>query len=171
MPSFGVRVYKEYLNFACSHFLIFSDGTREPLHGHNYQVRVELRGGIGAGDMVLDLCRLKPIVKQACDELDHRLLLPGRNPRLEVVEGEEVCEARYLPPGGQAERFVVPRKDVRVLPIANTSTERLAEYLGARLRAPVLAAAAGTPLETLTVEVEEAGGQCGLYQLELAGGR
>ena len=33
MKRFGVRVYKQYFNFASSHFLIFADGTREALHG------------------------------------------------------------------------------------------------------------------------------------------
>ncbi|MEY3012640.1 MAG: hypothetical protein RIT45_1375, partial [Pseudomonadota bacterium] len=33
----GILLDKEYFNFGSAHFLIFGDGTREELHGHNYR--------------------------------------------------------------------------------------------------------------------------------------
>jgi len=52
--TFAIKVYKEYFNFAASHFMIFKNGSREPLHGHNY--RLSLKGNAIAldGDMVFD---------------------------------------------------------------------------------------------------------------------
>ncbi len=38
--TYAIRVYKQYFNFGSAHFLIFADGSREELHGHNYQVQV-----------------------------------------------------------------------------------------------------------------------------------
>ena len=74
--TFSIKVYKEYFNFASSHFMIFKDGSREPLHGHNY--RVKLRGNALEldNDMVFDFLDIKPIVRQVCDSLDHHLLIP-----------------------------------------------------------------------------------------------
>jgi 6-pyruvoyltetrahydropterin/6-carboxytetrahydropterin synthase len=167
MPTFGVRVYKEYFNFASSHFLIFADGTREELHGHNYQVRVKVLGEVGEGDMVLDFCRLKPIVKRYCDELDHRTLLPANNPRLSIEEVEGHWEARFTTREETIERFVLPRRDALVLPITNTSTERLAEYLAGKILVAVREEGQNSRLTSFTIEVEEAGGQCGLYEVEL----
>ena len=41
---FSIEVAKDYFNFASAHFLIFANGRREPLHGHNYQVSVAMEG-------------------------------------------------------------------------------------------------------------------------------
>lgn len=161
--GFGVRVYKEYFNFAASHFLIFADGTREELHGHNYRVRVRIDGAIGEGDMVLDFCRLKPIVRQACQELDHRTLLPAQNPRLALRPDGDHIEAVYARPDGGQDRFLFPRNDVLVLPIPNTSTERLAELLAAQVLDRVRVETPGAKLTRFEVEVEESPGQCGMY--------
>src|SRR5210317_1319072 len=86
--DFSIKVYKQYFNFACSHFLIFEDGSREPLHGHNYRVKVKGDSPKLTGDMVFDFLDIKPIVREVCDSLDHKLLLPGENPKLELIEEE-----------------------------------------------------------------------------------
>ena len=80
--TYAIRVYKEYFNFAACHFLIFADGTREPLHGHNYQVQVKVDGDVVEGDIVIDFIPFKPMVKRFCDEIDHLTLLPEFNPHL-----------------------------------------------------------------------------------------
>ncbi|MGE0709434.1 MAG: 6-pyruvoyl tetrahydropterin synthase family protein [Planctomycetota bacterium] len=169
MKRFGVRVYKEYFNFAAAHFLLFPDGGRERLHGHNYQVRVELEGELGPGEMVLDFCQLKPIVRRHCDALDHRLLLALEHPGLEVRPDEHEVEARFRRPDGRIERFVFPRDDVLLLPLRNTSTERLAELLAGRILAD-LDPADRARLRGFGVEVEEAAGQCGLCRLAFGDG-
>ena len=87
--DYSIKVYKQYFNFSSSHFLIFEDGSREPLHGHNYRVMARSFGKKLRGDMVFDFLDIKPLVRQICDSLDHRLLLPGDNPFLKIdKEGE-----------------------------------------------------------------------------------
>lgn len=163
MKRFGVRVYKEYFTFAAAHFLIFPDGGREELHGHNYKVRVRVTGELGAGGMVIDFCRLKPIVRRLCDDLDHRLLLPSGNPLLEVSEDGPSVRVNFTRADGEVDLFVFPRRDTLVVPVANTSTEHLAAHLTGQL-IPALRAELGdlAGLETIEIEVEEASGQCGL---------
>lgn len=169
MKRFGVRVYKQYFNFAASHFLIFSDGGREELHGHNYHVRVSVRGQVGPGDMVLDFCRLKPVVRRHCDALDHLVLLPLQNERLSITETEdEHLDVRFTRREGGVDRFLFPVRDTLRLPLANTSTERLAEYLAGRILSEVRRDFGDDleRLESFEIEVEEAGGQCGVCRLE-----
>lgn len=172
MKRFGVRVYKDYFKFASSHFVIFADGSREELHGHNYYVRVAVRGAIGEGDMVVDFCKLKPIVRRFCDALDHRLLLPEKNPRLALERREGQLWVRFTRVDGGEDLFVFPERDVVVVPLPNTSTERLAEHLAAQI-IPAIAAELGAAerLEWLEVEVEEADGQCGVCRVDLAAER
>jgi len=161
--SFAVRVYKQYFNFASAHFLIFADGTREELHGHNYQVRVEARGGLDAGDVVIDFMKLKPLVKKTCDLLDHRVILPTGHPLLTVKESEREIEAVF----SGRDRFVMPRRDVVLLPIHNTSTERLAEWIAHEVMRRIAETIPGAALRLLEVEVEESGGQCGVFTMPL----
>jgi 6-pyruvoyltetrahydropterin/6-carboxytetrahydropterin synthase len=167
MTDFGVRVYKEYFNFASSHFLVFPDGGREELHGHNYQVRVACDGAVGPDDMVVDFCKLKPIVRKLCGALDHRMLLPQRNPQVGLEEqGDHLLVTFRRTDGGQ-DRFLFPRRDCVLLPIANTSTERLAELLGGQLLEALAREVPAARLERLEVEVEESPGQCGVARLRV----
>ena len=157
--TFGVRVYKEAFNFCSAHFLIFADGTREELHGHNYRVTVEVDGPLGDGDMVLDFMYLKPLVKRVCDSIDHRMILPTANPFLELREEDGLQWAII----GE-ERFAFPPRDVIVLPIRNTSTERLAEWACGRIREELQRSVPADRLDRIRVSVEESSGQCGTYE-------
>ncbi|MBX3470651.1 MAG: 6-carboxytetrahydropterin synthase [Planctomycetes bacterium] len=167
MTRFGVRVYKEYFNFASSHFLVFPDGAREELHGHNYQVRVAVAGALGPGDVVLDFCQLKPIVRRLCAALDHRMLLPLHNDRIALEEDGDHLAVAFRRTDGGSDRFLFPRRDCVLLPIPNTSTERLAEHLGGQLVEALRQEAPGATLTRLEVEVEESRGQCGQYVVDL----
>jgi len=160
--GYGVRVDKQYFNFGSAHFLIFADGTREALHGHNYHVSVEVEGQRGLGGLVVDFTPLKPVVKAICDDLDHVVLLPRDNPRLEIRrEGGSVAAIFG------AERFVFPEVDVRVLPVSNTSTECLARYIACALRQELGEHFPGAELHRLRVIVSESPGQAGWYTCAL----
>ncbi len=159
--KYAIKVYKEYFNFACSHFLIFKDGSREPLHGHNY--KVSLRGDALdlEGDMVFDFLDIKPIVREVCDSLDHKLILPSENPNLRLDTKEENIELR--PKDGSF--FSIPKKDVLILPLPNTSAERLAIYLANEIN-HLTQKRFNFSFSSLEIEVEETKGQCAIYKLE-----
>ena len=93
--TFSIEVAKDYFNFASAHFLIFANGKREPLHGHNYQVSVKLEGELDRAGVVLDFITFKPIVKQICDSLDHRTLIPLDCPILQIQRRAREIEVRY----------------------------------------------------------------------------
>ena len=78
--TFSIEVAKDYFNFASAHFLIFANGKREPLHGHNYQVSVSMEGDLDQAGVVLDFIAFKPLVKRICDSLDHRTLIQTESP-------------------------------------------------------------------------------------------
>ncbi len=161
--SYAIRVYKQYFNFASSHFLIFADGQREPLHGHNYQVQVKVEGDIVAGDLVVDFIPFKPLVKELCDELDHFMLLPRNNPYLEIIEGDEMVEARHK----DGSYFCFPKQDTKVLDLPNTSTEMLARHLARKMTREIPRRMPQARIHAIEVEVEESGGQCGVCRLDM----
>ncbi|MEC8023220.1 MAG: 6-carboxytetrahydropterin synthase [Myxococcota bacterium] len=159
MKRFGIRVDKQYFNFACAHFLLFPDGTREELHGHNYQVAVEVDGELMDGDVVLDFIPFKPIVKRCCDSLDHRTIFPTKSPWLSVEEVDGSYEIRH-----GADRFLLPKQDVRLLPITNTSSERLAEYLAGEIIRHTQDAIPSARIDFIRVSVQESPGQSAIFQ-------
>jgi 6-pyruvoyltetrahydropterin/6-carboxytetrahydropterin synthase len=159
--SFSIEVAKDYFNFASAHFLIFADGEREPLHGHNYQVSVAMEGELDRAGVVLDFITFKPLVKRICDGLDHRTLIQTASDAIQVRERAEHVEVRY---GKQ--RLILPRHDVILLPLANTSTELLAEHIAEQIRRQVRRKFPRTKIRFMEVGVEEARGQRGFYRGE-----
>jgi len=163
--TFAVRVYKQYFNFGSAHFLIFGDGTREQLHGHNYKVEVSVEGETIAGDLVLDFILFKPIVRAICDSLDHRMLLPRFNEHLQIEEHPDRVDARH----SDGSRFSFPRGDTLVLDIPNTSTEMLATYIAGQILLALPQRIPDAKLRSLSVSVEESPGQAGIYTMRYPG--
>ena len=59
-------------DFAAAHFLSHYHGKCEKLHGHNYRVRLWVRGDtLDEGGMAADFSLLKKILKEAAEALDH----------------------------------------------------------------------------------------------------
>jgi len=162
MPRrFSIEVAKDYFNFASAHFLIFANGRREALHGHNYQVSVALEGEMDRAGVVLDFITFKPLVKAVCDDLDHRTLIQNRSPLLRVRRSLNDIEIFY-----KDQRLVLPRRDVILLPLLNTSTELLAEYIAGKLKRRLRQRFPGARLRRIEVGVEESRGQKGRFSGE-----
>jgi len=161
-PSYRVAVEKDYLLFAAGHFITYGEQC-ETLHGHNYRVRVELEGELDENAYVFDFVVLKRIMRGLVNELDHRMLLPLRNPKLEVREEDDEVHvhARDRP-----KRYVFPREDVVLLDVPNTTAEMLARHLARRLREE-LAALGASNLSAVTMVVEETAGQAAWYRESL----
>ncbi len=62
-------------SFAAGHFLRNYQGKCENPHGHNYKVRVTLRGAeLDHAGLLLDFKDLKEVMKHVIDRLDHQML-------------------------------------------------------------------------------------------------
>jgi 6-pyruvoyl tetrahydropterin synthase/QueD family protein len=158
------------LGFSAAHFITF-DGTCEPLHGHNYGVRVEASGPLTPDSYVLDFVTLKTIVRDLCKDWDHRFLLPLKNPHLQVNEHDDAWELVYDP----KTRYVLAKSAVVPLEIDNATAERLAEQLAQRIVMSLYDRQEGQYLTRLTVGIEETEMQTAFYTLDLteaaAGGK
>jgi len=161
--EFRVSVTKDYLVFASAHFITFAGHRCEGLHGHNYRARVTLDGTLDEESwFVFDFVVLKKIMRGLCDEIDHKVLLPLDNPKIQVVEEGDVVKVAYE---GKP-RYVFPRKDCSLLPIPNTTVEMLAELLTTRLRAE-LEKMGARGLTAVEMEIEENFGQSAVYRERL----
>jgi 6-pyruvoyltetrahydropterin/6-carboxytetrahydropterin synthase len=120
-------------------------------------VLVEIEGTLNEDKLVFDFTILKQLVREICQKLNHRFLLPLDNPHLELGELADAWEIRF----GE-KRYVFPRSDVAELSIDNSTSERLAEYICGELRRK-LAAYNTSNLHTIMVGVEEAPTQMAYY--------
>ena len=158
--QFRVQVSKDYLVFASAHFITFRGHQCETLHGHNYRVGIAVEGAVDdEAFFVLDFSILKQITRRLVDEIDHKVLLPLRNPKLAFHEEGDRLRVDYF---GQP-TYVFPRRDCALLEIQNTTAEMLAQYLGTQVR-DELVRSGYRHLTLLELEVEENYGQAATYR-------
>jgi 6-pyruvoyltetrahydropterin/6-carboxytetrahydropterin synthase len=155
MP-YNITVERNTLRFAAAHFATFG-GECEPLHGHNYDVLIEIEGELSQDGWVVDFGVVKDLARAICAELDHKFLLQRQSKALEIDEGMSNWKVRFRERG-----WVFPKADVLPLPIENSTAEQLARWFAERLRAD-LAAHGATSVTSVSVGIEEMPGQAGWY--------
>src|SRR5688500_4358414 len=159
--EFRVSVSKDYLVFASAHFITFSGHRCETLHGHNYRVGVVVEGSLEPNAWyVFDFGVLKRIMRQLCDDLDHKVLLPTENPHLQISERDGSVNVEY----DNKPRYMFPKRDCALLPVPNTTVEMLAELLTGQLQAAI-ANEGANGVTAIEMEVEENFGQSATYRL------
>ncbi|MBT4161767.1 MAG: 6-pyruvoyl tetrahydropterin synthase [Gammaproteobacteria bacterium] len=149
-----IEIAKQALNFSAAHFTIFSETEREDLHGHNFQVECELTSPIDDNGLIFDYNLIKRVIKELCDELDEKTILPEKSPHLRLIKETEYLIAEY-----HNERIPFLYRDVVTLPIANASVEELSHYILERLLTHTEIAAQA--ILDMTVKVSSSPGQLG----------
>jgi 6-pyruvoyltetrahydropterin/6-carboxytetrahydropterin synthase len=155
---YTVRVSKDYLVFCSGHFITYAGGLCERMHGHNYRTAVEVEDDLDENRYVFDFIALKDLTREVTDELDHRMLLPTRSPLIRLEEDGANWLVRY-----RDRRWSFPRDECALLPVANTTAELLADYIGGRLRDALKGRGLRLP-RVMRVEVEESFGQSAVME-------
>ena len=120
---------------------------------------VQLEGDeIDENGFLISVAPVKSAIREICQELDERVVVPEHNPHLVLTD---LAESVSLVFGSR--RYVLPRAEVCPLPIENSTMEALSRYLWVRL-APTLPAERVT---VMTVAVEETRGQRAEYRRRL----
>ena len=158
---YKVRVTKDHLVFSAAHFITFAGNICERLHGHNWRVAAEIEGPLDENHYVFDFIALRDALQELVQELDHRMLLPTLHKTIRVVEQPTETEVYF-----ETRRWIFPKEDCLLLPIENTTAERIASWLAGRLREKILPHAT-TKLTVLRVEVEENFGQWATCELSI----
>ncbi len=156
---FHVRIEKDQLVFSAAHFITFDGDVCERLHGHNYRVAAEVAGRLDENHYVIDFIALRDGMQAIVAELDHYMLLPTGHPLIRVQPGEQSVEVTF-----RDRCWTFPRGDCRLLPVANTTTELLAQYIGRRLLDDLFARTGQRP-QSVRIEVDECFGQIAVCEL------
>ena len=157
LQTWHVRLNKDYLVFSSAHFITFAGNICERLHGHNYGLEIEIEGPLDVNAYVVDFIALRDAAKAIVEELDHHVLLPTQHDQISVrVDGAEVI-AKF-----EDRRWVFPADDCVLLEMDNTTAERLAQYIGGRLK-QALGLGVEIPYSRISVAVDENRGQWGVW--------
>jgi 6-pyruvoyltetrahydropterin/6-carboxytetrahydropterin synthase len=157
--QYHIRLDKDDLVFSAGHFITYDGDTCERLHGHNYRVTAEICGPLDDNQYVIDFIAVRVALKAIVNELDHHMLLPTTHPLIHVQQRIDEVEVTF-----QDRRWVFPRGDCILLPVANTTTELLARHIGLRLLDD-LEAINGSRPERVRINVDENYGQVAVVEL------
>lgn len=154
METTTLHLHKQNFKFSSAHFLIFNKKSAERLHGHNYQVKVNIsvppEKELNKEGYFVDFNVFKKIIKAKLDEWDEMVLLPGKNEDMNFKENGPSLEVHFR------ERFYVfPKNEVLRLPITNTSVEQLSQLLAQHF----IGEFKGYGVQKVQVSVEETRGQ------------
>jgi 6-pyruvoyltetrahydropterin/6-carboxytetrahydropterin synthase len=160
--QYCVRLEKESLIFSAAHFITFAGNICERLHGHNYRVFAEVYGPLDENEYVIDFIALRDALQAITQELDHRMLLPKSHPTINVQADEKEVLVTF-----EDRRWVFPLDDCAILPMNNTTAERLAEYISERLMS-ALNTQGITNIQKLVLGVDENEGQWAIKTTDFA---
>lgn len=157
-----VILRKEALKFSAAHMTVFPDGTKESLHGHNYQVELSLElKSIALSDLI-SFSVFKQTLRQFCEAWDEKVLLPERCPyfvnhSLETQASDPSIEFQLC-----GKRYVLPREEVELLPLETITSETLSHELCQRLCEAWAPWITSGQLRSVQVRVDESLGQGGV---------
>lgn len=128
MSTTTLHLAKQNFKFSAAHFLIFDQTSAERLHGHNYQVQVDIEtppaDKFKDEGYFLDFNVFKKFIKASLDKWDEMVLLPERHPEMKFHKTEKSLEVTFR------DRFYVfPLNEVLLLPVTNTSVEQFSRIL------------------------------------------
>ena len=128
MSTTTLHLAKQNFKFSAAHFLIFDEQHAERLHGHNYQVKVDIKAPseeeLHAEGYFIDFNVFKKYIKDRLDVWDEIVLLPKNHPDMKFKTTDKSLEVTFR------DRFYVfPKNEVILLPVTNTSVENLSKIL------------------------------------------
>jgi 6-pyruvoyltetrahydropterin/6-carboxytetrahydropterin synthase len=134
------------------------------LHGHSYAASAKFRGeAAGPNGMLVDFHDAKRAMREVCEALDHRVLIPMEREDVTVLVVGDNLDIRV-----QDKAYSLPKDDVLLMPLPAVTAERLSEwFLGELLRRLPLP----PNVTSASVGIEEGQGQGAWATLELGGGR
>jgi len=123
--SWKIHIRKDNLKFSAAHMTVFPDGSKERLHGHNYEVELEVELTEPVLSQMLSYKAFKQVLRSVCNAWDEKVLVAGDNPWLELLSGSNDEYAFRL----CGKRYVLPIDEVAVLDVDNITVENLARIL------------------------------------------
>lgn len=118
-----IELSAKQLCFSVAHFTIFSETSRERLHGHNYRVKAFITCKVSELGISFDYDIFVDKLLSLCQQLDRYLLLPGKSPVLKINEKDPYYFVDF-----NNEKMQFLKSDTMILPIRNITIEELSTW-------------------------------------------
>ncbi|MGQ9587340.1 MAG: 6-pyruvoyl trahydropterin synthase family protein [Thermoplasmata archaeon] len=92
------------------------------LHGHDYAISATIEGEMGPEGVIMDFISVRDFLRGIASELDHRVIIPRRDPGVKVTK-------EYVEYTAGDKKFVFPVSDCILLDLDVTSAETLATFV------------------------------------------
>ncbi len=155
-PSYPkIHLRREVFKFSSAHMTVFPDGSKEPLHGHNYSVEVTIDLKQIKLNEMIPFSSFKGAIKEICESWDEKLLLGSECPFFEIRQnaGNEIefilCKKRY----------VLPRDEVILLKVDNITAENLAQEFCSQFIARIRTNNLIHKIDQIQIRIDESPGQ------------
>ncbi len=132
------------LRFSSAH-IVFGHDSCGAIHGHSYYVDLKVCGEpTGEFGFVCDFKLLKNAVKEICNELDHKLLVPLNHPNLKYNindnnnnnnnnKNNKTVNFTYIN-NNKIKEYKLPLEDVVLLNLKSTTAEDLSIYFAEKIK-------------------------------------
>ena len=160
MPEqYEIRIRKEALKFAASHMTVFPDGTKESLHGHQYQPTLTITVREASFESMIPFSRFKEAMKKIANLWDEKVLIASENPHFKKVRrSRKEFEFKLC-----GKRYVLPSEEVVLLKVDNITCEQLARAYFEFLRSELEDEFEASNVLSISVYIEESPGQGAAY--------
>jgi 6-pyruvoyltetrahydropterin/6-carboxytetrahydropterin synthase len=126
----AVRFENDTLYFSASHFITFGEPEKvEALHGHNFRIKAEIAGPLNEQLCVVDFIAAFDALKNICEQLTHKVLIPKDHRYIKYKSENKIMKVS-IPPL----QWAFPEYDTFLMPVKNTTTEAIAEYIAVIFR-------------------------------------
>ena len=123
-----IELFRNDMCFSAAHFTIFSGTNRERLHGHSYYVRSVVKAEYIQPGITYDYDITRKKILALCCELHEYTLLPEYSPYLQIKDDAEYYSVFFA-----NEKMLFLKKDTKLLPILNVTTEELAKWFAMKM--------------------------------------
>jgi len=159
----AIRFEHDALHFSASHFITFGTPEKvEAVHGHNFRIKAEVAGPMNPREYVVDFLIAFDALKKICETFSHKVLLPRHHPYITINTEADTVHVSVPPL-----HWAFPVGDTLTLPLRNTTTEALAEYIAKFFREQLEQEAAfeqSPALYRITIELEESPGMWAVFR-------
>jgi 6-pyruvoyltetrahydropterin/6-carboxytetrahydropterin synthase len=120
-----INGWSSKITFSASHIIPGHEKCGR-LHGHDYAINAKIEGEIGSNGVIMDFISVKEFLRGVAAELDHRVMIPRKDPRVDVSKNQ----VRYRL---KDKEFLFPLGDCIMLDIEVASAETLANFVLQRM--------------------------------------
>ena len=147
-------IARDQYKFSCAHMTVFPDGSKERLHGHNYQISIAVDLSDIRFEAMIPFAPIRAALADLCAAWKERVLIATANPHYQLVRADHELEFRLC-----GDRYVLPIADALLLPIDNIAVEPLAAHIADLLGEKLAAIFARDEVRGYEITVTESPGQ------------